>query len=127
MLADHVGDDEVGVDHPGDAHPAAGQLLDAQRVGQQRLTEAAVLLGHHQAEQAHLAHLVDDGLRVGVGVLELLGVGDDLLVDELPYGGDDLGLDLGEPERLRQFGHGPTLSNTAASPWPPPMHIVSSP
>ena len=117
----------MGVDHAGDAHPAAGEFLDAQRVGQQGFAETAVLLGDHQAEQSHLAHLVDDGLRVGVGVLELLRVRDDLLVDELPYGGDDFGLELGEPQRLSDFRHAPTLSNTAARPCPPPMHMVSSP
>ena len=127
VLAQHVRDDEVGVDHPGDAHPAARELLDAQRVGQQRLAEAAVLLGDHQPEQAHLAHLIDDGLRVGVGVLEFLRGRDDLLVDELPYGGDDFGLELGKPERLGESRHAPTLSNTAARPCPPPMHMVSSP
>ena len=73
VLADHVGDDEVGVDHARDAHPAAGQLLDAQRVGEKGFAEAAVLLGNHQPEQPHLAHRIDDGLRIGVGVLEFLG------------------------------------------------------
>ena len=82
---------------PGDAHPAARELLDAQRVGQQRLAKAAVLLRDHQPEQAHLPHRVDDGLRVGVGVFELLRVRDDLFVDELPHRGDDFGLKLGKP------------------------------
>ena len=59
--------------HAGHAHPAAGQLLDAQRVGEQRFPEPAVLLGDHQPEQPHLAHLVDDPLRIRVGVLEFLG------------------------------------------------------
>ena len=60
VLAQHVRHDEMGVDDAGDAHPAAGQLFDAQRVGQQGFAEAAVLLGDHQTEQAHLPHLVDD-------------------------------------------------------------------
>jgi hypothetical protein len=38
------------------AHPAARDLLDAQRVGQQGLAQAAVLLGDHQAEDPHLLH-----------------------------------------------------------------------
>ena len=100
---------------PRHAHPAAGQL-DAQRVGEQRLAEAAVLLRDHQAEQPHLAHLVDDGLRIGVGVLEFLRVRNDLLVDELPHVGDDLGLELGQAQRLSEFWSCATLSNTAASP-----------
>ena len=56
---------------PTDRHPAAGDLLDHQRVGQQRLAQAAVLLGDHQAEQAHLLHLLDDRLGELVLVLEL--------------------------------------------------------
>ncbi len=36
-------------------------------------------------------------------MLELLGDRDDLLVDELPYRGDDFGLELGQPERLGEF------------------------
>ena len=105
VLADHVGHDEVGVDHPGDAHPAAGQFLDTQRVCQKRLTQSAVLLRNHQTEQAHLAHLIDDVLWVGVGVLELLGVGNDLFIDELPYRGDDLSLELGQAQGLGEPGH----------------------
>ena len=56
VLGEHVRDDEVGVDDAGDAHPAARDLLDDQRVGQQRLAEPAVLLGDRQPEQAHLLH-----------------------------------------------------------------------
>ncbi len=78
------------VDDAGDAHPAAGDLLDHQRVGQQRLTEAAVLLRDHQPEDAELLEPVDDLLRVDVAVLELLRVRDDLLVDEAPDRRQDL-------------------------------------
>jgi len=129
VLEQQVGDDEVRVDDPGDAHPAAGDLLDGQRVGQQGLAEAAVLFGDGQAEQPHLAHGVDDLLRVLVVVFQPLGVRDDLPVRELPHGGDDLPLDVGEPFCLRQPTHygRSTRSKTAASPWPPPMHMVSSP
>ena len=67
---------------PGDAHPAAGDLLDAQRVGQQRLAEAAVLLGDHQPEDAELLEALDDLGGVLVGVLELGRDRDDLLLDE---------------------------------------------
>ena len=127
VLADHVGDDEVGVDHPGDAHPPAREFFHAQRIDQQRLPQPAVFGRDHQAEQAHLLHLIDDRLRVGVGVLEFLRDRDDLLVDEFPDRRNDLGLDLGETEGLGQSRHPPILSNTAARPWPPPMHIVSKP
>src|SRR6478735_5862566 len=102
-------------------------LLHAQRVGEQRLAEAAVLLGDHQAEQPNFLHRINDCLRVGVGMLELLRGRDDLFVDELAYRRDDFGLELGEPERLCESRHAPSLSNTAARPCPPPMHMVSSP
>ena len=85
VLAQHVRHDEVGVEHPGHAHPAARQFLDAQRVGQQRLPQPAVLLRNHQPEQTHVPHLVDDVLRVGVAAFQFLRVGNDLLIDELPY------------------------------------------
>ena len=42
-----------------DIHPR-GQLLDHERVRQQRLAESAVLLGDGQPEQAHLLHTLDD-------------------------------------------------------------------
>ena len=127
VLADHVGHDEVGVDHPGHAHPAAGEFLHAQRIGEQRLAQPAVLFRDHQSEQPHLLHRVDDGLRVGVGALQLRSVRDDLFVDELPYRGQDLGLELGKTESLGESGHEPNLSKTAATPCPPPMHMVSRP
>jgi hypothetical protein len=106
VLDDHVRHDEVGVDHPGDAHPAAGDLLHDERVGQQRLTEAAVLLGDGEPEDAQLLESVDDLLRIDVAVLELLGDRDDLLVDEAAHRRQDLALDVGEIGGLRQAGHG---------------------
>src|SRR5690349_4324459 len=60
-------------------------------------------------------------------MLQLLGVRDDLLVHELVHGGDDLGLDVGQAGGLGKFGHAEIRSNTAARPWPPPIHMVSSP
>ena len=105
VLDDHVGDDEVRVDDAGDAHPAAGDLLDHERVGQQRLTEAAVLLGDRQTEDPELLEPVDDLLRVDVAVLELLGVRDDLLVHEALDRRQDLLLDVGQVRGLREAGH----------------------
>src|SRR6185312_1588100 len=85
---------------------------DAQRVGQQRLAQAAVFLRNHQAEQAHLAHLVDDRLRIGVGALQLGRIRNDFLLDELPYRGDDFILHVGQADRLGEFGHeGPFASS----------------
>jgi hypothetical protein len=106
VLAEHVGHDEVGVDDAGHAHPAARDLLDHQGIGQQGLTQAAVLLGDHEAEQPHLLHALDDRLGELVLVLELGGVGDDLLVHEAADGGEDLLLDLGEALGRSQAWHG---------------------
>ncbi len=105
VLQEHVGHDEVGVDHPRHAHPPAGDLLDHQRVGQQRLAEPAELLGDRQPEHAELLQPLDDLGRVLVGVLELLGHRDDLLVHELPDSLQDLGLVLGEAIGLAEAGH----------------------
>src|SRR3954463_67167 len=105
VLDDHVGDDEVGVDDAGDAHPAAGDLLHHQRVGQQRLAEAAVLLGNGEPEDPELLEPVDDLLRIDVAVLELLRLRDDLLVDEAPDRRQDLLLDVGQVRGLCKAGH----------------------
>ena len=106
VLADHVGDDEVGVDDAGDRHPAAGDLLHHQRVGQQRLAQAAVLLGNGQPEQAELLHPLHDLGRVLVLVLKLAGDRDDLLVDELPHRGQDVPLNISQAFGLREAFHG---------------------
>ena len=106
VLADHVGDDEVGVDDARHRHPAAGDLLHHQRVGEQRLAQAAVLLGNGQPEQAELLHPLDDLGRVLVLVLKLAGDRDDLLVDELPHRGEDVPLDVGQAFGLREAFHG---------------------
>ncbi len=106
VLCDHVRDDEVGVDDAGNRHPAARDLLHHQGVGQQRLAEAAVLLRDHEPEQAHLLHALDDGGGVLVPVLQFGRDRDDLLVDEVPHGGEDVLLDLGESFGLGEASHG---------------------
>ena len=95
----------MGVDDAGDAHPAARDLLDRQRVGQQRLAQAAVLLGDHQAEDAELLEALDDLGGVLVLVLELGGHREDLGLDELPHRLEDLFLDVGEAFGLAQTRH----------------------
>ena len=55
----------------------------------------AVLLGDRHPEQAELLHLLHDGLREGVLVVVVLGVGKDLLVDELAHHLGDVALDVG--------------------------------
>ena len=74
----------MGVDDAGDADPASGELLDDHRVGRQVEAHAPVLLGDRDPEQPELLHLLDDRLRELVLVVVVLGVGDDLLVGELP-------------------------------------------
>ena len=105
VLADHVRDNEVGVDDTRHAHPAARQLFHAQCIGEQRLAQTAVLLRDHQPEQSHLLHALDDLGRVAIGVLEFLRDRDDLLVHECADVGQDLGLDLGEPQGVGESGH----------------------
>jgi len=58
--------------------------------------------GMVRPEQAHLAHAVDDVLRVHVVVLEVLGVRDDLLVHELAYRRQDRLLHVGQSGRRRE-------------------------
>ena len=86
----------MGIEDPRQRHPAAGELYDHQRVGQQRHAEAAVLLGNHHPEEAHLLHLLDDLLGVLVVVLHLVGDGDDLPLDELADGVHDHALVFGQ-------------------------------
>jgi hypothetical protein len=95
----------VGVDDARDAHPAAGDLLHAEGIGQQRLPQSVVLLGDRQPEDAELLEPLDDLGRVLVLVLELRGDRDDLLVHELPDRLEDLGLVLGEAVGLAETRH----------------------
>ncbi len=100
----------MGVDDAGDRDPAAGELLDDHRVGREVEPEAAVLLRDRDPEEAELLHLLDDRLRVGVLVVVVLGVRQDLLVGELPDHGDDLALVLGDVAALGSGAHGHVLS-----------------
>ena len=85
----------MGVDDAGDRDPAARELFDDHRVGRQVEPHPAVLLGDRDPEQAQLLHLLDDRLREGVLVVVMLGVGEDLLVDELAHHLGDVALDVG--------------------------------
>ena len=66
-----------------------------------------MLLRHGQPEQPQLPHLLDDLLGKLVAGLELLGHGEDLALHELPDGGDDRLLLLGELDEAARprFGH----------------------
>ena len=94
-LHQQVGADEVRVDHARDRDPAARELLDDHRVGRQVEPHPAVLLGDRDPEQPELLHLLDDRLRELVRVVVVLGVRDDLLVDELADHLDDRALLVG--------------------------------
>ncbi len=109
VLDQHVGHDEVGVDDAGDAHPAARDLLDRQRVGQQRLAEPVVLLGDHQPEDAELLEPLDDLGGVLVLVLELGRDREDLLLDEGADRLEDLLLVLVQPVGLTESRHHTTF------------------
>ncbi len=106
VLLEQVGDDEVGVHDPRDAHPAAGDLLHAERVREKGLTEPAVLLRNHQAEQPQFREPLDDPRRIFVAVLQLGRHRQDLFVDEVTDGGEDFPLDIGEGFGLREASHG---------------------
>jgi hypothetical protein len=118
---DQVGDDEVRVQDPGQRHPAAGEFLDHERVGEQRLAEPAVLLADREPEDAQLFQRVHEPVRVGVGVLKLRCDRDDLRVNEVANGTQDVPLDLGEPIGIGETSHAlivraPQPSRTRARP-----------
>ena len=95
------------VDDARDRDPAARELLDDHRVGREVEAHAAVLLGDRDAEQPELGHLLDDRRRVLVRAVVVLGVREDLLVDELAdHLGDRLLLVGLLVERLGGYGHG---------------------
>ena len=77
------------VDDARDRDPAARELLDDHRVGRQVEPHPAVLLGDRHPEQPELLHLLDDRLRELVRGVVVLGLRDDLLVDELADHLDD--------------------------------------
>ena len=109
-LHQQVGADEVRVDDARDRDPAARELLDDHRVGRQVEAHPAVLLGDRDPEQPELLHLLDDRLGELVLVVVLLGVRDDLLVDELADHLDDRLLLVGHLlVRRGRYGHGSCL------------------
>ena len=93
------------VDHAGDRDPAARELLDDHRVGRQVEPHPAVLLGDGGPEQAELLHLLDDRLRELVLVVVVLGLGKDLLVDELADHLEDRLLLVGLLVERGGYGH----------------------
>lgn len=70
VRGDQVSDDEVRVDDPGQGHPAPGEFLHHEGVGEQGLTEPAVLLVDRQAEHAEFLQPRHDPVRVDVRVVE---------------------------------------------------------
>ncbi len=87
--ADELGDDSVTAHGAGQAHPAACQLLGDLDVAGGGHGNLAIGLGDRQAEDAKLLHLLDQLLRVCVGVFQLSGNWTDVTVDERAHGVDD--------------------------------------
>ena len=84
----------------------ARELLHDHRVGGQVQPHPAVLLGDRDPEQPQLLHLLDDRLGELVLVVVVLGLGDDLLVDELAHHRRDVLLLIGLVEEvLGGYGH----------------------
>ena len=105
VLNNHVGDDEMRIDDAADAHPTARNLLDDQRVGQERLPETAILFGDHQSEHPELLQAVDYVLGVLVPVFEFVSHRKDLGLDEVVNCGEDVGLVVGQTIRVQQSTH----------------------
>ena len=74
------------------AHPAARELLGHGDVARRGHPGIAPRLGHREAVDAELLHLLDQLLGVGVVVLQLADDGADLAVDPLGHQRDDLPL-----------------------------------
>ena len=116
--------------------PIGAVKLEGKLERDGQLNVDMTLVGRYESERLYFKQLDLAGrcegathvvTGLGVGAFEFHRVRDDLLVDEATHGGQDLVLEIGEAQGLSQPGHPPTLSNTAARPWPPPMHMVSSP
>jgi hypothetical protein len=109
---DEGGCDQVGVEDPGQGHPSRGELLDDPGVGRHVQAQTAVGLGDERAEQPEVGELLDQLVRVGVGVFEVGGDRQHVALDERPDGSDELiggtGID---------GGHGPMVSAIGGG-WP---------
>ena len=75
-----------------------GQFLDGQAEGEEVGPLASVLLGERQAEQPHLAHLLDDVQRKLLAPVHLLGARGDDVFGELADGPAERLLFLGKVE-----------------------------
>ena len=90
MVGDQGGGDEVGVEDAGEGHPAEGDLLDDAGVGEDVEPQAAEINRDGHAEQTHGLHLLDQRLRVRVGVLVVRRDRQHLFGDEGADGVDEL-------------------------------------
>ena len=95
------GHDEVRVEDPRHRHPDRGHALDDLRVGGGGQPEPAVLLSDGGAEEAELAHLLDDLGRPGVGRLERVHMGPDFALEEAIDRVEDEGLVVVGAGRVR--------------------------
>ena len=71
VMHDEVRGDRVRVDDSRERHPAVGKLFDHADVREQIEPEPAVSLGDRDPEEPERLHVLDDGLRILVGVLHL--------------------------------------------------------
>lgn len=89
------GDHGVAAHRTGQTHPATGKLLGDQDITRSGDGGAAVLLGDGEPEDTELFHPLDQGLGVGVGVLQLPDDRFDVVVHEVAHHPDDEPLVLG--------------------------------
>jgi hypothetical protein len=97
VLGDELGHHRVPAHRSGQAHPAAGQLLGDRRVAFRGYLGLAPGRRDGEAEDAHVLHLLNELLGIGVGVLQLAHDRLDFSVDELPHHGDYGGFFLAQP------------------------------
>src|ERR1035441_4667207 len=88
-LSDELGDDAVPAHRSGQAHPAARELGGDVDVAPGGDRSPAVFLRDGRPEDAELLHLVNELLRVLVGVLQLADDRAHLIVDKLADSRDD--------------------------------------
>ena len=88
----------MGRKRDADGRVDPGQLLDGKRIGERVGAAAAVLLGERDAHQPQLAHLRHQLVWEGLGAVELLGDGADLVAREVAHRVADQALFVGERE-----------------------------
>ena len=102
------GADVHHVAHRGGGAAVSGDRLADHRVGDVVLAQAAVLLGHREAQEPVLAEELEVAAREHQLVVEALGVRAELLLAELDQGGAELLLPIGvDPVRIPVVAQAP--------------------